>query len=250
MEATINTSTDQAPPAEHCEGVPTIDEPVTAPTDPVQEEPIAPLATPKKRQRVGKHTDILKAEFEDVLVRQGDVFVAPLKKPMHILTPTVTLSGDLYDAEGDLEDYVTLKLKRSHADIFAGLEDLLLATAKKFKNGWFNNPDLLDEFLEHSLRRFFDKENRLLTVRLDEGLGGKKEVPKGTKVKVVLQSDGATFTRTQYGFLWKMTMIKSIEKSEDQYLFDPEEDPTADGLATGDLLGCVGQDEPVDEFLT
>ena len=203
-----------------------------------------------KRQRVSKYTEILKAKFGQELERQGDVFVAPLEKPLHILSPTVTLSGDLYDADGELNNYVDLKLKRSHVETFAGLEELLLATAKNCKAEWFNHPDILDEFLETSLRRFFDKETRLLTVRLDEGLGGKKGVVKGTKVKVVLQADGAIFTRTQYGFLWKMTMIRSIEKNEDMYLFDPEEDPAADGLATGDLLSHVGQDDdPVDEFL-
>lgn len=211
--------------------------------DPVPAEP------PKKRQRVSKYTEIQKAELQDTLERRGDVFIAPLKKPLHILTPTVTLSGDLHNADGDLEDYVTIKLKRSHANAFADLEDLLLEKAKQCKSSWFNNPDIQDEFLEQSLRRFFDRETRLLTVRLDEGLGGKR-AHKGEKLKAVLHADGAILTRTQYGFLWKMEMIKSIEKNEDMYLFDPEEDPAADGLATGDLLDHVDQDGTADEFLT
>lgn len=149
-----------------------------------------------------------------------------------------------------MQDYVSLKLKRSHASVFESLEETLRTTAKKYKAEWFNNPDLTDEFLDQSLRAFFTPDTRTLMVRLDEGLGGKTNVTRGAKVKVVLQADGATFTRTQYGFLWKMTMIKSVEKNEDLYLFDPEEDPAADGLASGDLLSCVGQAEDADdEFL-
>jgi len=224
------------------------DDPIVVNASAHEPAPPQDVLHPKKRQRVSKYTEILKAELQDTLERRGDVFIAPLKKPLHILTPTVTLSGDLHNAEGDLEDYVTLKLKRSHAEVFGNLEDLLLEKAKQCKVSWFNNPDIQDEFLDQSLRRFFDKETRLLTVRLDEGLGG-KSARKGEKVKVVLHADGAIMTRTQYGFLWKMEMIKSIEKNEDMYLFDPEEDPAADGLATGDLLDHVDQDGTADEFL-
>ena len=219
----------------------------TTPADVPKDTAEDPPAPPKKRQRVSKYTEITKAELQDVLERRGDVFIAPLKKPLHILTPTVTLSGDLYNADGDLNDYVTLKLKRTHAEVFGSLETKLLETAKTCKTSWFNNPEIQDEFLEQSLRRFFDAENRLLTVRLDDGLGG-VTARKGEKIKAVIHADGAMFTRTQYGFLWQLTLIKSIEKNEDQYLFDPEEDPSTAGLATN-LLACVGQDDPIDEFL-
>jgi hypothetical protein len=218
----------------------------TTPADVPKDEDLP--APPKKRQRVSKYTEITKADLQDVLERRGDVFIAPLKKPLHILTPTVTLNGDLYNADGDLNDYVTLKLKRTHAEVFGSLETKLLETAKTCKTSWFNNPEIQDEFLEQSLRRFFDAENRLLTVRLDDGLGGAITARKGEKIKAVLHTDGAMFTRTQYGFLWQLTLIKSIEKNEDQYLFDPEEDPSTAGLATN-LLACVGQDDPIDEFL-
>jgi hypothetical protein len=211
-----------------------------------------PLQPPKK-QRVQKYTAIQKASFGDALERRNDVFIAPLNKPLNILSPTVTLTEGLYTDEGDLKDYVTLKLKKTGAEVFTSLENTLLETAKAKKVAWFQNADLSDDFLEKSLRRFADMGSRTLSVRVDEGLGGKTEVQQGAKVKVILQAEGATFTKTQFGFLWKMVLIKSIEKNEDMYLFDPEEYPETTDMAQGDLLSCMtaaeDDDDPADEFL-
>lgn len=201
--------------------------------------------SPPKKKRVSKYTAISKASFTSGLERRDDVFVAPLDYPLYIISPTVTLHSDLYDDE-ELNEYVTLKLKRSHVSVFEDLETRLLESAKNNKDLWFHNPEMTDEFLEKSLKKFVNTDDRTVMVRVDEGLGGKTGAGRGTKVKVVLHADAAIFTRTQYGILWTMQMIKSIEKHEDQYLFDPEEDPNVEGIMEGDLLSKLAGDSGID----
>lgn len=183
---------------------------------------------------------VSEAAFSSTLERRGDVFVAPFNGgPLAVLTPTLTIKTEIKD-DDESQEYVDLRLKASACDIMRRLEEDLLAKAKRSKDEWFQNPDMDDAFLDHSFKRFV-VDGRLITVRIDDML----DVPEGgiscgTRAKVVLECDGAVFTRTQFGVLWTLKMIKSIDR--DQYLFDPEE---TTGVAAGDILtsvSCVGSE--------
>jgi hypothetical protein len=188
------------------------------------------------KKKVRTMSSVADAIFASSLERRGDVFLAPfVGGPLTILTPTVTIKTSISD-DDETQEYADLRLKMSACDIMRRLEEDLLSKAKAAKDAWFQNPDLDDAFLDNSFKRFVD-DGRLITVRLDDVLdipdGG---VPSGTKAKVVVECEGAIFTRTQFGVLWSLKMIKSIDK--DQYLFDPEE---TSGLAAGDIVSCVSE---------
>jgi hypothetical protein len=199
----------------------------------------ASLGRRPTRKKVRPLSAVSDVSFASTLERRGDVFVAPFAAgPLAVITPTITIKTEISDEDEDLE-YVDLRLKTSACDLMRRLEEDLLQKAKHSKDEWFQNPDMDDAFLDHSFKRFVD-EGRVITVRLDDAL----EVPdgcvtKGTKAKVVLECEGAVFTRTQFGVLWTLKMIKAIDKNE--YLFDPEETV---GLAAGDIL-AAGAGEPV-----
>ena len=92
-----------------------------------------------KRKRVSKYLVVSKASFADTLSLQGDVYTAPLSTPFNILSPTVTLMTDLIDADGEYSQYATLKLKRTHANLFHDVEETLLKTSKRNKVAWVGN---------------------------------------------------------------------------------------------------------------
>ena len=73
-------------------------------------------------------------------------------------------------------------------------------------------------------------------MKLDEGLGGKTNIQVGTKIKCVLSAQHGIFTRTQYGVPFTLELIKSVEKDETAYLFDPEEDETFRHVTGTDLM--------------
>jgi hypothetical protein len=191
---------------------------------------------PKKKRRVTKYTNISRVKFNGNLERKDDVFVAMLDNPLYILSPTVTIMSDLYDDDGEYSKYVSLKLKKTHLHVFKNLEDDLLSMAKTHKATWFGNPDIPDEFLEKSIKRFINTDDKTLMVKIDDALGGKKNVSVGTRVKVVLSAECAIFTRTQFGVPFTLHLIKSIENTEDVYLFDPEEDESHKTIASYSLM--------------
>lgn len=189
-----------------------------------------------RKKKVRPLSAVAGVSFASTLERRGDVFVAPFTDgPLAVVTPTITIRTEIKEDDEDLE-YVDLRLKTSACDLMRRLEEDVLQKAKHSKDEWFQNPDMDDAFLDHSFKRFVD-DGRVITVRLDDTLEVPDgHVPKGTKAKVVLECEGAVFTRTQFGVLWTLKMIKSIDK--DEYLFDPDE--TA-GLASGDILASVSE---------
>lgn len=246
-QSNISTEIHTEPPQDGLiEDVPVVDDiQDDIPDEPpavIQDEPGAPdtqdeiVPDKPKRKRVSKYLVVSKASFADTLSLQGDVYTAPLSTPFNILSPTVTLMTDLIDADGEYSQYATLKLKRTHANLFHDVEETLLKTAKKNKVAWFGNESIGDEFLETSLKRFVDVDAKTLTVKIDEGLGGKTDIQVGTKIKCVLSAQHAIFTRTQYGVPFTLELIKSVEKDETAYLFDPEEDETFRHVTGTDLM--------------
>jgi hypothetical protein len=149
----------------------------------------------------------------------------------------MTLAESLFDEDGEYKSYVGFKIKRAHADVFDTSETNLLQQAIKHKVEWFGQ-ELDDSFIESCFKRFFDPSTRILTVRLDEGFTG--DIPKGTKVKIVLESDGALFTKKQFGLLLTAKVITKIENSPTQYLFDSEETLEAEHVSSGGLLDAAG----------
>ena len=84
--------------------------------------------------------------------------------------------------------------------------------------------------------------------KIDDGIGGKTNVAKGTKIKAVLTVNFAIFTRTQFGAPFTLELIKSIEKSESEYLFDPEEDESHAAITDAGILGHLSTERVVEQF--
>jgi len=196
---------------------------------------------PMPQKRAKKITSIKNVQFSETLERMNDTYIAKLAggEPLCILTPPIILKDSIRDEEGDVREYVTMKLKRVYGDLFGVLEDTLLQTAKERKGLWFNNEDLDNDFLEKSLKRFYDTSSKCLTVRVDEDVGGRVDLASGTRVRCVLELHSAVFTRTQYGLLWTLTLVKGVGRQEDVYLFDPDEEPQHQSITTHDLMSCL-----------
>jgi len=209
-----------------------------------EEEP----SPPAKRKRVSKYTAISKATFADRLELEGDVYVANISPALHILTPTVTLVTSLVDDDGEWEQYATLKLKKTHIKLFKEFEDALLETAKSKKLEWFGSADIPDALIETSFKSFVDLDAKTLIVKIDDGLGGKTDIAAGTKIKAVLNANFAIFTRTQFGVPFVLELVKSIEKSEHEYLFDPEEDESHAAVTDAGILGYLGTERVSEHF--
>jgi hypothetical protein len=221
------------------------------------EEPRSPSPTPSlaetvaetvantKKQQVQKRartiTSVNRVEFSESLQRVTDTYAAPLLggEPLCILTPPVVLKDVLVDEDGDTTEYTRIKLKRVYGDAFKQLEDRLLQTAKDRKVTWFQNEDLPDEFLEGAMKRFYDPASKTLTVRIDDDVGGRLNTPAGSRVRCVLELHSAVFTRTQFGALWTLTLVKAASRDEEAYLFDPEEDSQHESITTHDLMSCL-----------
>lgn len=221
-----------------------MDQEQTCTTDIIQDTEIPPPPPPSPTQNVvqkkaQKYTTLQHLKYADTLERRGDLFVAPFSEQLVIQSPTLTLAEDVLNEEGEYKSYVGFKVKRAHAHIFDEAETNLLSEAVKNATNWFGQ-ELEQSFIESCFKRFFDPSTRVLTVRLDEGFTG--EVTKGTKVKIVLESDGALFTKKQFGLLLTAKVITKIENSPTQYLFDSEETLEAEHVSSGGLLDAAGVD--------
>lgn len=217
---------------------------VPSPTPSLAETVAETVAETKKvhpnQKRAKKITSISRVQFSETLERVNDTYTARLLEgQLCILTPPVVLQDSITDEDGDTREYVSIKLKRVYGDMFGQLEQSLLQTAKDRKGIWFHNEDLDDEFLENALKRFYDPSTKLLTVRVDEDVGGRVELPAGARVRCVLELNSAVFTRTQYGVLWTMTLVKTVGHGDDVYLFDPEEEPQHEAISKNDLMSCL-----------
>lgn len=193
------------------------------------------------QKRARKITSVNKVDFSSSLERVNDTYVAKLGtgEPLVILTPPVVLKESLVDDEGETRDYVQIKLKRVYGDAFEDLESRLLQAAKARKVEWFQNDDLEDGFLENALRRFYDPHSKCLMVRVDDDVGGPLSTPIGSRIRCVLELNSAVFTRTQYGALWTMTLVKPAGTTENAYLFDPEEQPEHESITKHDLVSTL-----------
>lgn len=218
---------------------------VPSPTHSIAETVAETVAETKRsggpQKRAKKITSIQTVRFSETLERFNDTYIAKLSggEPLCILTPPVVLKDSLRDEDGNTREYVSVKLKRVYGDLFGSLEDSLLQTAKDRKILWFNNEDLDDEFLENSIKRFYDPSSKSLTIRVDEDIGGMVDIPSGSRVRCVLELNSAVFTRTQFGLLWTVTLVKSVGRQEDVYLFDPEEEPRHESITKHDLMSCL-----------
>lgn len=234
-----------------------------SPTPSLAETVAETVADAKKKQvqkRARTITSVNRVEFSESLQRVTDTYAAPLLggEPLCILTPPVVLKDSLVDEDGDTKEYVKIRLKRVYGDAFKDLEDRLLQTAKDRKVTWFQNEDLDDAFLDGAMKRFYDSSSKTLTVRVDDDVGGRLDTPTGSRVRCVLELNSAVFTRTQFGALWTLTLVKAASRDEEAYLFDPQEDTQHEAITTHDLMSCLvhkdlksSPDEtvPVDETL-
>lgn len=204
-------------------------------------ETVADTKRSQTKKRARKITSLNTVGFSESLTRVNDTYAAMLEsnEPLCVITPPVVLKEALVDEDGDTKEYVKIKVKRVYGDLFKSLEDRLLQAAKDRKVTWFNNEDLDDRFLEASLKRFYDPESKTLTVRVDDDIGGRVDTPPGTRVRCVIELHNAVFTRTQYGALWTLTLVKNATRDEDAYLFDPEEEPQHKSITTHDLMSCL-----------
>jgi len=193
------------------------------------------------QKRARKITSVKNVNFDSTLERVNDTYVAKLNsgEPLCILTPPVVLKESVVDDDGDTRDYIQIKLKRVYGDTFEQLESRLLQAAKDRKVEWFQNEDLEDGFLENALRRFYDPHTKCLMVRVDDDIGGTLNAPIGSRVRCVLELNSAVFTRTQYGVLWTVTLIKPASTAENAYLFDPEEQPEHESITKHDLVSTL-----------
>lgn len=204
-------------------------------------ETVADAKRTNAKRRARKITAIKSIDFSETLQRVNDTYASMLTggEPLCILTPPVVLKDAIVDEEGETREYVTIKLKRTYGDLFRELEDRVLQAAKDRKVTWFQNEDLEDQFLDQAMKRFYSPETKSLTVRVDDDIGGRLDTPPGTRVRCVLELNSIVFTRTQFGALWTLTLVKQAARGEDTYLFDPEEEPDHASIAQGDLLTCL-----------
>jgi hypothetical protein len=204
-------------------------------------ETVADAKRTNTKRRARKVTAIKSVDFSETLQRVNDTYASMVAggEPLCILTPPVVLKDTIVDEDGETREYVTIKLKRTYGDLFQDLEDRVLQAAKDRKVTWFQNEDLEDQFLENAMKRFYSPETKSLTVRVDDDIGGRLDVSPGTRVRCVLELNSVVFTRTQFGALWTLTLVKQAARGEDTYLFDPEEEPDHASIAQGDLLTCL-----------
>jgi hypothetical protein len=200
------------------------------------EEEIEEAGEPPARHRVVSYKLLDDIEY-DPLEQRDDVFIAPFAGgPITVQSPVMTLNDDLVDADGEFAEMCCWRVKKAHVPYFQRAEDRLLDSAKANCVEWFGQ-ELDDEFLESSHRRFMDEENRVLTVRVHDGVVD--ELKRKTKARIVLEADGAVFTRSEYGLVWTMMCVSKLENGRSQYLFDEEEVLGAADVTTGALCDAM-----------
>ena len=213
---------------EKIETVPVVETEETPQETSVIEEP--------PKQKVRSYKALASVTYSSALERDGDVFISRFDEPLLIQSPTVTLTEDLVDDDGEYKSHIGIKIKRAHGTIFEQAERTLLENALANKHQWFGQ-DLDDAFIDSCFRRFYDPETRVLTVRVDDGFTS--DIGKGTKVKLVLESNGPLFTKKQFGLLFVAKVVSKIENSAAQYLFDCDETLEAETVTDSGLLDAA-----------
>jgi len=225
----------QSEPEPEPEPVPQPETGVESAADPVKKE-----RKPKSSRRkvAAIPVKVLKdTDFSDELVQEHDVFVARTSPNanMTLVTKSIVNVNSIIDTDGNLSEYLTVKMKSNQFDLFNSFEDSLLQRAIQNKESWFKQPDLDDTFLVSSFKKFCDPESKTVKFRVNDSVNGWKFC-KDTKqrVKMIIQTNGAIFTRSQFGCPFTVIAIQPAE-DENQYLFDPEEHSSFENISPGDL---------------
>jgi len=182
-------------------------------------------------------------EFSTELQRDNTVYVSNVMDDAIVFkTPVVTLTTPLIIGD-ELQDFVELKFKKAHLDVFEVIEKSLRTVAMQRKGDWFKNDDLSDDVIQHAFKSFINHEAKTLRVRVDDGIATyttcrtRCDPPIGTgvKVKAVLELHRATFTKTQFGAIWTLKQLKWVDDVPSPYLFDPDDAPEVDHITENAL---------------
>jgi hypothetical protein len=229
-------------------------EPEPAPVaEPVAEPEPAPAPAPveKKKDRKPKYSKkkiaaapvkALKASgFSDELIQENDVFVSKTTpdRDLTLVTKSVVNVDSIVGEDGNLCEYMTVKMKSSQFDLFYKFEESLLEKALASKEDWFRQPDMDDAFLVSSFKRFCEPENKTVSFRVDDNINGWKNCKDAKqRVRVIVQTGGAIFTRSQFGVPFTVIAVQPAE-DESQYLFDPEEYSCFENISSHDLATAL-----------
>ena len=225
--------------------------PEPAPTpEPVPEpEPVAEpeSVVEKKKERKPKSSrrkiaatpvKALKAiGFSDELVQENDVFVSKTvpDAALTLVTKSVVNVDSIIGDDGNLTEYLDVKMKSSQFDLFSNFEESLLEKALASKEQWFRQPDMDDAFLVSSFKRFCDPETKTVTFRVHDNINGWKNCKDAKqRIRIIVQTGGAIFTRSQFGCPFTVIALQPAE-DENQYLFDPEEHSCFENISSHDL---------------
>lgn len=217
-------------------------EPVAAPEPVVEPEPVVKNKEKKprssRRKIAATPVKVLKTiGFSDELVQENDVFVSKTTPdaPMTFVTKSVVNVESIIGDDGNLNEYMTVKMKSSQFDLFSNFEESLLEKALANKEQWFRQPDMDDAFLVSSFKRFCDPETKTVTFRVHDNINGWKNCKDAKqRIRIIVQTGGAIFTRSQFGCPFTVIAVQPAE-DENQYLFDPDEHSCFEKISTNDL---------------
>jgi hypothetical protein len=199
--------------------------------------------------------EVLSRVVESDLVREQGVYVSTLESPLIVQTPVVTLVSDIGgEGNGDeeLSPFATLKVRGCTAQQLKAVEDAVAELAVTRKKQWFRE-DISDETIRAGVKRFVDVEQKNVRVRVADAItvfdaSRKKteDIPsRGTRVKAVLELSRITFSKTQFGVVWKLKQLKLAADSTCLFEEDDEEKERVAKLADNmdeTILAVVDED--------
>lgn len=165
-------------------------------------------------------------KFSTTLHKDQGVYVSSLTTPLCLYTPTVVLASELRDTNDEMASFASLQLKSSVLTFFQQFEEAIIKLAIARKAEWFKE-DIDDAVIREGLKSFVDAESKSLRVRVPENCTAfdvsraKTDLPcEGTRVKAILELARITFSKTQFGIVWK---LKQLQLADDtRCLFDED----------------------------
>lgn len=155
--------------------------------------------------------------FEDVR-KVGSLYAAPLRTPLVVQTPALTLVSPLRDEDGAPVTTAHLKLPRGFDAFASDVESAVLAAALENKEAWFRRP-LDDDVIRASFKAFakggtlkvrwprdapvFDEDGALTDADAADA------VQPGARVRCLLELSRVTFGRTEFGAKWTVLQARA-----------------------------------------
>lgn len=156
----------------------------------------------------------------DNLIRDGQIYVAPLHPPVQIpISACVTDGPALLQEAGT---FITLQIDQEMADFFVAAEDAILETSLPLREKWFAK-GVSEEDLRAGFKRFADGAERIVSVKLDndvalfeEDIEELQQTCGPLRIKAILELGRVSFGKSEWGGLWRLRRFKVLAASQQQ----------------------------------